>query len=278
MPKTVVVLGGTGHFGARICRRIVTEPDIRLIVAGRNPAHAESLVAELRHGEHECTVDAAALDQDSAAFASDLHQLTPDVVIHTAGPYQGQDYSVARACIECGCHYVDLSDGREFVAGFSQLDKAAADKGVLLVTGTSTLPGISSAVVKEVESEFAAIEQIATTIAPAHRTPRGLGTVRAVLSYCGQPFSVLENGVHVRRHGWQDLRVYCNPFLGVRLSAACDVPDLALFPDRIPSLRSATFHAALEAWWEHIALWLMAWLSRARLVEDWTVRGTVLRR
>ena len=264
----VVVLGGTGHFGARICRRLAKEPDLELIVTSRSEARAESLVAELR--DQPAAVSAAAVDQDAQELVDRLRELNPTVVIHTAGPYQGQDYGVAQACIDVGCHYVDLADGRQFVAGFDSLDAAAQEVGVVLVTGASTLPGVSSAVVNQMRDRFQSIERIETSIAPAHQTPRGLGTVHAVLSYCGMPFEVWRDGQWHTVHGWQDLRVQRYPALGRRLSGACDVPDLALFPDYVPGVRTVSFHAALEAPWEQLGLWAMAWLTRIGIVRDWT--------
>jgi len=40
-------------------------------------------------------------------------------VIHCAGPFQSQDYRVALAAMAAGAHYLDLADGRQFVARFS---------------------------------------------------------------------------------------------------------------------------------------------------------------
>jgi len=264
----VVVLGGTGHFGARICRRLTKEPDLELIVTSRSAERAIRLAAELQG--QAATVNIAAVDQDAPGLADRLGELNPTVVIHTAGPYQGQDYRVAQACIDVGCHYVDLADGRDFVAGFHALDAAAKDAGVVLVTGASTLPGVSSAVVNQMRDRFQSIERIETSIAPAHQTPRGPGTVHAVLSYCGMPFDVWRDGQWHTVYGWQELRWQRYPSLGRRLSGACDVPDLALFPDYVPGVRTVSFHAALEAPWEQLGLWAMAWLTRIGVVRDWS--------
>ena len=267
--RKIVVIGGTGHFGARICHRLAGEANTELIVTSRDVARAEVLVSELRRNEPHASFSAAALDQSSPDFEGDLRKLGPDIVIHTAGPYQGQSYRVARACMECGSHYVDLADGREFVQGFDSLHEEAIRRDVLLVSGASTLPGLSSAVIDHLQGRFEAIHEIQISIAPAHRTPRGTGTVKAVLSYCGKPFRVLENGSWVTRHGWQDMRMQRYPGLGFRLSGACDVPDLGLLPGTIPGVRTVTFHAALEAKWEQIALWKMAWATRLRIVRNW---------
>jgi Saccharopine dehydrogenase NADP binding domain len=274
----VVVIGAGGHFGGRICRRLLDEPSVRLVVAGRSLARNEALAASLLADTPAATVVPAEIDVGAADFADRLADLEPAIVLHTAGPYQGQDYIVAKTCVDIGSHYLDLADARDFVVSFSRLHEEAVRRNVLLVTGASTLPGLSSAVIAACRPHFATLSSIAICIAPAHRTPRGTGTVAAVLSYCGKPFPVLENGRWRTRYGWQDLRVQHLPVLGRRLSAACDVPDLALFPDLYEGLRTVTFHAALEAPLEQLALWLMAGLCRSGIVRDWQSFAPRMRR
>jgi saccharopine dehydrogenase-like NADP-dependent oxidoreductase len=267
--ERIVVIGGTGHFGRRICRRIVGQADAELVATSRNLNNARQVVDQLRQIDPSATVAAAALDQSTPEFENKLRSLNPDIVIHTVGPYQGQSYKVAEACIDCGSHYIDLADGRDFVQGIGVLHEAALRNDVLLVSGASTLPGISSAVVDSLSNEFDSIEAIEISIAPAHQTPRGAATIAAVLSYCGAPFDMLVDGEWVRTYGWQDLQRHTYPQLGTRLMGACDVPDLELLPAYVEGLRTATFHVALEAKWEQIALWSMGWLTRAGIVRQW---------
>lgn len=266
--KRIVVIGGTGHFGARICRRIVGEPNTELVITSRSQARAQDIVDEL-HRTNTATIQAAGLDQSLRSFEADLSALNPDIVIHTAGPYQGQDYRVAKACIRAGSHYIDLADGREFVHGFDALHNEAKQNDLLLVAGASTLPGLSSAVIDSQRTDFKVIREIEISIAPAHQTPRGKSTIAAVLSYCGMPFKVLVAGEWVTQHGWQDLRRHRYPDFGLRLSAACDVPDLGLLPEYVGGVETVTFHAALEAKWEQLALWNMGWVTRAGIVRKW---------
>ena len=276
--ERILVLGGTGHFGARICRRLAGLSGSEVIVAGRDALRAEELSDELSEANPDTTISARALDQDSPEFEGELCALRPFIVIHTAGPYQGRDYRVAHACIEAGCHYVDLADGRDFVAEFGVLDEIAKEAGVLLVSGASTLPAVSAAVIEKHRTRFRKINDIEISIAPAQQTPRGLGTVAAVLSYCGRPFEVLSAGQWRAEYGWQDLRRQRYPALGGRLSGACDVPDLALLPRLVPEVLGVSFHAALESRLEQLALWLMAWLTRIGLVPDWSTHAPAFTR
>ncbi len=267
--KRIVIIGGTGHFGGRICRRIAGEDNAELLVTSRSREKANAIAGELKRDHPGAVISGAGLDQSSPEFENELQALNPDIVIHTAGPYQGQDYRVARACIESRSHYIDLADGRDFVQGFETLHEEAKRNDLLLVSGASTLPGLSSVVVNSFRERFSSIRKIEISIAPAHQTPRGASTIAAVLSYCGRPFDMLVDGRWVTKHGWQDMRIQRYPEFGLRLCGACDVPDLGLLPSYITGLETVTFHAALEAKWEQMTLWLMAWVTRAGIVRSW---------
>lgn len=249
----VIVLGGTGNFGARICRRLEQEAGIEVIATGR----------------------ASGLDIRSSSFANALNALAPHVLIHCAGPYQDQDYRVAEAALACGAHYIDLADGRDFVVRFSQrVDAVARVAERVAITGASTLPALSSAVIDHLAPRFTKIREIEIAIAPGQRAPRGTATMQAVLGYAGEPFLWWKDGAWCSAFGWQELRRIRFPY-GVRYAAACDVPDLELLPERYPDAQTVTFHAALELAVEHYALWSLAGLRRlgVRLpVQRWAAK------
>jgi NAD(P)-dependent dehydrogenase (short-subunit alcohol dehydrogenase family) len=244
----VIVIGGRGNFGARICKRLSLEDGFRIVATSR---HAEK-TNTTKH------VESAILDIDRAGLAAQLKGLAPDLVIHCAGPFQSQDYRVALAALACGAHYIDIADGRAFVAGFSAaLQPAAQAAGRLAITGASTLPALSSAVVDSMRNSLGALNSIEILIAPGQQAARGVATMAAVLSYAGKPFAWRQDGDWRVAHGWQELKTETFSF-GRRLSAACDVPDLVLLPDRYPEVGTVSFRAALEVSIQHIALWTLA--------------------
>lgn len=253
--RRILVLGGYGNFGARTCKALSNREGIEVIAAGR------------RRGA-QIQLDAAEPD-----FAERLRDARPDVVVHCAGPFQGQDYRVARAAIAAGAHYVDLSDGRRFVANFAQaIDPIARSAGLLAVSGASTLPALSTAVVDSLAPRFSALEEVQIAIAPGQRAPRGPATLAAVFSYCGRPFKWLTKGAWRDAWGWQELARVRFAGLGKRWAAACDVPDLALLPARYPALRTVQFRAALEFGLFHLGLFLVALARRLGLpvpLERW---------
>lgn len=251
----VLVLGGLGNFGARICRRLACEEGFEIIAGSRNPPATSPFA--------EANIHLQALDMNAADFVAQLRALAPQLLVHCAGPFQHQGYSVARACCEAGVHYIDIADGRAFVSEFgAALDDVARNAGVLLVSGASSVPGLSSAVVDRLRERFSQLAAISTVIAPGQQAPRGEATMQAVLGYAGQPFPRLADGVWTVVHGWQDLERFRIADLGQRWAAACDVPDLALFPQRYPEVATVTFRAALELRAQHLALWCVAALRR----------------
>jgi len=254
----ILVLGGLGNFGARICRALVADPALTVIAAGRS---ASPVAVRAAFGE--LPVTAVTLDVQAASFATELKSLAPHIVIHCAGPFQGQGYGVALAACAAGAHYIDLADGREFVCNFSAaVDAAARAAGVLAVSGASSVPGLSSAVVDALRSRFRQLEVIHTVIAPGQKAPRGDATFAAVLGYAGRPVRRLRGGQWGESHGWQDLRRVCVAGLAPRWAAVCDIPDLELFPARYPGVQTVEFRAALELRLQHYALWLLAGLRR----------------
>jgi saccharopine dehydrogenase-like NADP-dependent oxidoreductase len=256
----VVVLGATGNFGARICRALAFNPGIQAVAAARHP---ESIAADAESGG---AIERARLDLRSTSFADDLRALAPAIVVHCAGPFQGQDYRVAHAVLSAGAHYIDLADGREFVARFAdEVGSAAVTADRLAVAGASTLPALSSAVIDALAARFVRLAEIEVIIAPAQRAPRGAATLAAVLSYAGRPFRTWRQGEWHTAYGWLDVERRDLGDLGHRWSAPCDVPDLELFPNRYPGLQRIEFRAALELGVSHLALWLIARAQRAGL-------------
>ena len=250
-----IVLGGGGNFGARIVRALADDPDIELIIAGRRVSQAA----------HVAGIRQEVLDIAAADFSLRLAALAPHLVIHCVGPFQAQKYTVATAALGAGAHYLDLADARQFVADFpASLHSLAMRAERAAISGASTLPALSAAVVENLQQGLQELQCIEIAIAPGQRAPRGLATLAAVFSYLGRPYAIWRAGRWQRAWGWMDLRVI-QLDSGSRLAACCDVPDLALFPAHFQVTRTVTFHAALEFGVQHLALWSLAALRRLGL-------------
>jgi len=241
--QRILVLGAYGFFGNRICAALAKNPRIQLILAGRDVAKATATAYQLGLSANH----ARAVDASNPQLALQLRKLGITTLIHTAGPFQDQGYDVARAAIKAGCHYLDLADGRAFVSGITKLDAEARAAGVSVVSGASSLPALTCAVVDRYRGEFSRLDAIRIGITSGAVLP-GLATLRAVLGYCGKPFRTLENGAWIDVHGWLDTQPHdFQKSIGTRLLGRCDVPDLDLLPQRYAGVKTVSFRAGFAS-------------------------------
>ncbi len=260
MHDAVLILGGYGNFGKRIAARLV-QYGIPVIIAGRDQAKAEALHRQLASD----LVSVACFDAQRA-LKDALSKYTPRVVINTCGPYQTSDYAIAQTCIDHTVHYIDLADARRFVRDITTLDDAARQNNVSVISGASSVPGLSSAVLDHYKHEFSKIESLDFGISPGQKAERGLATTQAIFSYVGRPLEPYA-GFKKQNYGWQDLHRQHYPGLGYRWLANCDIPDLDLLPDRY-GIGSIRFSAGLELGMLHLGLWGLSWLIRLGLPID----------
>jgi saccharopine dehydrogenase-like NADP-dependent oxidoreductase len=262
--RTVLVLGGYGFFGHSISAALASTASMRVLVGGRDLGRAKFAAGEIGlPREH-----AVALDAHDSNLPDMLRRLRTDVLVHTAGPFQNQDYAVATAAIEAGCHYIDLADGRQFVAGITSLASSASAAGVTVISGASSVPALSSAVIDRYLPRFRRLDSIEIGISSGARAP-GLATVSGVFSYGGKPIRSWQNGTWVKTYGWMNLRRHQFPKpLGKRWLGSCDVPDLELFPLRYPAVKTVTFQAGFASDLGHLVVWSVAGLVKAGMLLD----------
>ena len=268
----IVVVGGYGAFGARVAERLVRGGGCAVVVAGRSGTRAREAALALG-ARFSCEVASAVVDA-ARVTAAELAALRAGVVINASGPYQGADYGLARACIEAGCHYIDLADGRAFVTGIVALEREAKTAGVSVISGASTVPGLSSAVVAAYLREFARLDAVEIAVSPGNHFQPGEATVQSILGYVGKPISIRIGGARRTVYGWQGLKQVEIAGLGSRLMGYCDVPDLDLYPD----MGTVVMRAGVEVVPFHLGLWAASWLVRAGLIADLAAWSGVLLR
>ena len=266
----MLVLGGYGAFGARVAERLARVPGVEVVIAGRslNRALDAALALEIAIRKPVTARRLQACEVSPAILAG----VGASVVINASGPYQLQDYGLARACIAARVHYLDLADAGRFVTGIRVLDAEARNAGVLVVSGASTVPALSGAVADAYAPRFASLSTIETVVAPGNSFDPGLATTQSILGTLGRPIATGPKGKPIR--GWQGLGRRVLPGLGARWIGHCDASDRDLFPQRYAGLKTATVYAALEVGTFHLGLWALSWLVRSGLVArpEWLAR------
>jgi saccharopine dehydrogenase-like NADP-dependent oxidoreductase len=268
--RPVLILGAFGAFGRRITNVLARTTELPLIAAGRR------IPAVLP--ERWDRVKALAIDAHTLSTA-ELKELNPAIVIDTVGPFQSRDRKLAQDCIASRIHYIDLGDGREFVETVATLNDAALQSGVLVVSGASTVPALTSAVIDHLAPAFSAVEQIDIGIAPGYLGPRGLATIRSVLGYVGRPIPIWRDATMVTAYGWSDTQRHRYPLpIGVRYLSLIDVPDMALIPPKMPRLKRLTVRAGHEVPLVHHTLCWLGLLVRIGLIRDLARHAPALQR
>jgi saccharopine dehydrogenase-like NADP-dependent oxidoreductase len=268
----VAVLGGYGGFGQRIVRALASGSDDASVrsppcvaVAGRRLQQSEALCATLRLPN----LVPIGVDVDRLDDLQRLLAFGPKVLIDAAGPFQGSNRALARACVAAGIHYIDLADDPAAVVGIVALDAEAKARDVLASSGASTVPALSCAVVDRLTAGMSGVESVEIGISPGHDGPRGLATVRSILSYVGRPIAQWRDGRASMAPGWGGTvqHVYPDP-VGKRWLSRVDVPDTLLLPRLHPGLRNVEIRAGLEVPLAHHALRSMAWAVRHGLLAE----------
>ncbi len=272
----VLILGGYGTFGGRLAQLLADEPRLTLIIAGRARGKAEAFCTRLAAAAR---LEPLAFDRNGDVEAA-LAAAKPDVVVDASGPFQnyaGDPYRLVRACLALGIDYLDLADGSDFVAGIAQFDTAAQARGVAILSGVSSFPVLTAAVVRRLahgrSPELARLDSVTGGIAPSPYAGVGLNVIRAIASYAGQPVRLWRDGRPAVGRGLIETRRFTIAPPGAlplrpTLFSLVDVPDLQALPRLWPELTSVWMGAGPVPEILHRALILLARAVPLRLVRS----------
>jgi hypothetical protein len=270
MPRTpdqaVVLVGATGAFGARLAEGLI-RADIAVIAVARNEARLDRLAQRLGPRLAVEPLDRTGID---AAWLRGVRARWPGLfaIADASGPFQTGDDRLPRAAIGAGLHYVDLADARGFVGGIRALDADARAANVAVLSGASSTPALSHAVLDKLVAGSGKVISIEVAITPGNRAPRGLSLVQAILSTVGQPIRVFRGGRWTEGRGWTLNKTIEVPGIGRRRVALCETPDLDLVVERYHPARGAIFRAGLELRVLHEAVGALGLLVRFRILRS----------
>lgn len=174
----ILILGGYGTFGSRLAELLAGDEHLTLVIAGRSHARAETFCATLNS---KGSMAPAVFDRDGNVKRQ-LAELAPDIVVDASGPFQAygvEPYRVVKAALARGLHYLDLADGSDFVAGIAQFDADARSRGVFVLSGVSSFPLLTAAVVRRLAAGMTRLNTVSAGIAPSPHANVGLNVVRA---------------------------------------------------------------------------------------------------
>ena len=265
-PLRIVVVGGYGIFGGRLCRLLAPDARLALMVGGRSLKRAETLCAELPPGASR---QAILFDREGDLQAQ-LQRTCPDLVIDASGPFQsyGDDpYRLVKACIACNVNYMDFADGSDFVDGIGKFDEAANERGIFVISGVSSFPVLTAAVIRRLSRDMVNLRSVQGGIAPSPFAGVGMNVIRAISAYAGQEVKLVRGGVPVSGRALTESMRYTIappgrlPLANIRFSLV-DVPDLQVLPKLWPRLDMVWMGAGTVPEVLHLALNGLSWLVR----------------
>ncbi|ALN75373.1 SDR family oxidoreductase [Aureimonas sp. AU20] len=242
----VLILGGYGVFGGRLVELLGDVDGVEMLVCGRSLERAQTFCASYRG---LARVRPLALDRTDISEA--LHAEKPNLVVDASGPFQdyGSDpYDVIECCIAAGIDYLDFADGADFVFGVSAFDERAKAAGVAVLSGVSSFPVLTAAVLRKMAATME-IHAVEGGIAPSPYAGIGLNVMRAVVGYAGGPVKLLRDGKASSAPGLTESRRFTVavpgrlPLRNLRFSLV-DVPDLQVIPPEHPSIGDIWMGAA----------------------------------
>lgn len=234
----ILLFGGYGVFGGRLAQLLRDIPQATLFICGRDEERARKFCASF---VGEAKVVPFRFDRREVAGA--LEQLRPDLVVDASGPFQeyGADrYRVIEACIAAKVDYLDFADGADFAFGVSRYDEQARQAGIFVLSGVSSFPVLTAAVLREM-AQTMDIVKVEGGIAPSPFAGVGLNVMRAVVGYAGSPVQLWRNGTCANGIGLAESRRYTIavpgrlPLRNIRFSLV-DVPDLRVLPPEHPTM------------------------------------------
>jgi len=154
-----LVLGGTGGMGQGVARDLIKQDRIHKVILGDINTDPSRVQEKLRASEK---VSLRQIDvNDHKGLVNAIREV--DIVINCAGPFYKTAVAVARAAVEAKVNYIDICDDYEAVDILfaSDIDHAAKEAGITVLTGMGSDPGTNNVIVKWYANQLDRVDEIA---------------------------------------------------------------------------------------------------------------------
>lgn len=154
-----LVMGGTGGMGQGVARDLIKQERIERVILGDINTDPNRVQEKLRASNKIALVKIDVNDHGGMVKAIK----DADVVINCAGPFYKTAVAVARAAVEAGVNYIDICDDYEAteILFSSDIDGAAKEAGITVLTGMGSDPGTNNVLVKWYANQLDRVDEIA---------------------------------------------------------------------------------------------------------------------
>jgi len=154
-----LVIGGTGGMGQGVARDLIKQEQIKKVILGDINIDPGRVQEKLRASEKVSLIRIDVNDHNGLVEAIK----GADVVINCAGPFYKTAVAVAKAAVEAKVNYIDICDDYEAtdILFASDIDRAAGDAGITVLTGMGSDPGTNNVIVKWYANQLERVDEIA---------------------------------------------------------------------------------------------------------------------
>lgn len=169
----VVVLGGAGDMGSEAVRDLIKFTDVKQVtVADINTEAAEKLASAI--GDKR-----VAVEKVDATSHLDLVGVIKghDLAAGALGPFYRFERPIVEAAIEAGVNYVSICDDHDAAEAVLELDQAAKEKKLKILTGLGWTPGVTNIFARKGYDELDDVEKINVYWAGSAGDSEGLAVI-----------------------------------------------------------------------------------------------------
>jgi saccharopine dehydrogenase (NAD+, L-lysine-forming) len=153
-----LVLGGTGGMGQGVARDLIKQEQIKKVILGDINTDPNRVQEKLRTSGKVSLVRVDVNDHNGLVKTIK----DADVVVNCAGPFYKTAVAVARAAVEAKVNYIDICDDYEAadILFNSDIDKAAKEAGITVLTGMGSDPGTNNVIVKWYANQLDRVDEV----------------------------------------------------------------------------------------------------------------------
>ncbi|RJR50348.1 MAG: saccharopine dehydrogenase [Desulfobacteraceae bacterium] len=243
----VLVLGGTGGMGQGVARDLIKQERIGKVVLGDINTDPDRVQEKLRASGK---VSLRKIDvNDHAGLVGAIRDV--DVVVNCAGPFYKTAVAVARAAVEAKVNYIDICDDYEAteILFASDIDKAARDAGITVLTGMGSDPGTNNVIVKWYANHLDRVDEIALFWVVSIAELAGAAWDHSLHMTIGKiPQYIDGKLVHVEGGTGEEIAQFLEP-LGTCKVRYVGHPQPLTIPRYIPGVKTVLIKGALIPGW-----------------------------
>ncbi|MFQ5605313.1 MAG: saccharopine dehydrogenase family protein [bacterium] len=241
--KRLLILGGYGNTGRHICRLLLQETDVELMLGGRSPDKAHQAADELNReidGKRAAgmCVDASLQKSLQAAFQD------VDMIIAASSTAEYARLT-AEAALSCDIDYLDIHFSPDKVRELQSLKHNIQKAGRCFITEAGFHPGLPAALIRHAAKLFTEIDSACVGSLILQKIPTWDSVTEIVNAYKNYNGQFYENG---RWRKFESRKFDFGNEFGKRTCYSLFLEELRQIPQVLPALTKAGFYMAGFNW------------------------------